>query len=162
MGGDHPETREPAHVMTGSVALTVLVRGARLVAGFAASIVTARALGPAGRGEYFFVVALSTIIVQFAHLGLASSNTYLVAKRPSLMGPLIANSVWVSLLAGGGVAVVAVAILGFGGWFGVPIRLLAFGVGPAPASLFYLLGRDLLVGAGRTVPFQLVATTSNL
>jgi len=140
----------------------VLVRAARLVAGFAASIVTARALGPAGRGDYFFVVALSAIVVQFAHLGLASSNTYLVARRPRLLGPLVVNSAWVALVLGGGMALIAVQALSLGGWFGVPPHLLMFAIGLAPVSLFYLLGINLLIGAGRIVAFNVIETSANV
>lgn len=61
-------------------------------------IVTARVLGPAGRGEYFLVVAYAQIAAQIANLGLQSSNTYLAATRPELVGRLLVNSLYVALI----------------------------------------------------------------
>src|SRR6266478_5082557 len=78
--------------------MTVGVRVTLIVAGLATTIITARWLGPAGRGDYFFVVALSAIAGQVVHLGLHASNAFYVAKDPKLFGALAVNSYWVSVV----------------------------------------------------------------
>lgn len=141
--------------MTSQVGLTFIMRLARLLAGIGAGIVTARALGPAGRGDYFLITTISSVIVQFGNLGLASSNTYLVAQRPSLFGPLLNNTIVVSALAGIlGAAVVA--SLEVAGIFSIAPGLLWPIVALAPITLFYLLGSNLLVGIGRITAYNLV------
>lgn len=142
---------------------TVATRAAMLAAGLAASVITARFLGPAGRGEYFFVVTLAAAVVQFGSLGLQASNTYLVATDRSLLGRLVANSVLVALVAGtvGGAAVAAASDL-FGLFPGTPGHLLWFVVALAPLTLFFLLGMNLLVGTGRIGVFNLLEAASQL
>lgn len=148
--------------MTRNVALTFVVRLVRIALGLVASVLTARALGPSGRGDYYFVVTFAALLVQFGHLGLASSNTYLVARERALLRPLVANSIWVSVMMGGGVgAFIALLILVGGLYPNVPGTLLWFAVALAPPSLFYLLGTNLLVGVGRIVAFNVIETFGN-
>jgi len=149
--------------VTGSVTVTVLVRLMKLATGVLAGIVTARALGPTGRGEYFVVVTLAAVIVQFANLGLHASNTYLVARDRSLLPALIANSSWISILAGGGLAIVA-ALLATAVGFppGLPAALIWFVVALAPAGLFFLLALNLLVGIERVRLFNVLDAASNV
>src|SRR6185295_16698317 len=59
-----------------SVVATVAVRLLIVAGGFVSSVITARLLSPAGRGEYFLVVTLAQTLAQFGNLGLQSSNTY--------------------------------------------------------------------------------------
>jgi O-antigen/teichoic acid export membrane protein len=145
------------------VALTFGVRLIRVALGLAASVLTARALGPSGRGDYYFVVTFAGVLVQFGNLGLASSNTYLVARDRSLLRGLVANSLWVSIAIGGGAgALIAIVLIGADVFPNVPSALLWLGVALAPPSLFYLLGTNLLVGVGRIVAFNLLETVANL
>ncbi len=149
--------------MRRKVAVTFGVRLLRVALGLAASILTARALGPSGRGDYYFVVTFAGALVQFGNLGLASSNTYLVARDRSLLRGLVSNSLWVSIAIGGGAgALIAVVLLGADVFPNVPSALLWLGVALAPPSLFYLLGTNLLVGVGRIGAFNLLETAASL
>src|SRR5690242_11581545 len=71
-----------------AVLLTIAARFVVIAAGVVTSIMTARFLLPAGRGEYFLVLTTAQILAQFCNLGLASSNTYFVAKDRSLFPSL--------------------------------------------------------------------------
>jgi len=122
--------------MTRHVVLTFAVRAARLALGVIASVVTARALGPTGRGDYYFVVTFAGLLVQFGNVGLASSNTYLVASDRTRLAGLVANSVWVALAAGVGGALVAALLLGSGAVPGIPGALIWFGVALGPPTSF--------------------------
>jgi O-antigen/teichoic acid export membrane protein len=114
---------------------------------FVISIAVARALGPAGRGEYAVAFAVGTIGVQFGNLGLHTSNTYYVGKDRGLLGGLLANSILVSLIAGGvasGVVgcleILCPALLPVHGW------LLVLALCWVPFGLAYLLSQNLMVG----------------
>lgn len=149
--------------MSRPVLLTLLSRGIQLVSGFAGTVVTARFLGPDARGEYFYVITLTLVIVQFANLGLQSSNTFYVAREGRLLSPLVTNSVWVSLALGGGGAAVAVETLRLSGVHSSPQpSLMWFAVALAPAILFFMLGTNLLVGIQRMGVFNLAEAASNL
>jgi O-antigen/teichoic acid export membrane protein len=143
------------------VSIVVLARLFRLAAGVVIAIVTARFLGPAGRGEYFIVVTLAAVVAQFGNLGLHSSNTYYAVRDPKLVPSIIGNTVWVSLLSGGGLAagVLAGAYL-FDVFGGGANRSLWFVVVLAPLGLLLLLGENLLLGLGRTILFNAIEILS--
>jgi antigen flippase len=137
----------------GQMIATVGVRLLIVAAGFVSSVLTARWLSPRGRGEYFLIVTLAQTVAQFGNFGFQSSNTYFVARNRALAAPLLANSLWLSLLVGGGgsaLVIVALRAAGRGSvdaalWF---VALLA------PAALFYMLGSNLLVGMRRIGTFN--------
>lgn len=132
--------------MIRDVALTLFTRVVLIAAGVLTSVLTARTLGVAGRGEYFYVVTLAGVAVQFGNLGLGSSNTYFLAKDPSLLSRLAANSFWVSLVVG---TFAACGILIFEAhqtqsrWLMGSIWLLIFMV---PTTLYGLLASNLFIG----------------
>jgi O-antigen/teichoic acid export membrane protein len=130
---------------------TMAVRLLIVAGGFVSSVITARWLSPAGRGEYFFVVTVAQTLAQFGSFGLQSSNTYLVARDRSLAPSLVANSLWVSLAVGivGGAAAIVLA------GSGPATRSLAWmAAALAPATLFFMLGSNLLVGVKRFAAFN--------
>ncbi len=141
---------------------TLLSRIAILGLGFLATIITVRFLGPSGRGYYFYILTLANVITQVCLLGLHSSNTYLVAKQPTLLKPLLINSIWVSA-----VLTTLVAI-------GVYVFLLLFPhhslysyhlfwiIFLAPNLVYYLLASNLLVGIGRISNFNILQIIGNL
>lgn len=125
------------------------------LAGFTTSVLTARWLGPSGKGEYFFIITLANFVIQFGAFGLHSSNVYFVAKNATLLGRLTINSLWVSLVTGTVGAVIAILLVRYG--FGarhIDVGALWFIAALAPANLFLLLGTNLLLGSGRVVTFN--------
>jgi O-antigen/teichoic acid export membrane protein len=79
-----------------------------MIGPFGIAIISARMLGPEGQGRYYYVVTLATIGAQFASFGIHASNTYRVAKQPSLLSPILTNSAWIAIV-GGSVAACVVA-----------------------------------------------------
>ena len=147
--------------MIRDVALSLATRAVIISAGVITSILTARVLGVAGRGEYFYIITLANLVVQFGHLGLASSNTYTLAKDHALFACLAANSIWVSLIAGTCAAFVMLLLAA--GWNvtkwveSYTWLLLVMG----PAMLYSLLASNLLIGLERIRQynlFQIVST----
>jgi O-antigen/teichoic acid export membrane protein len=149
------KVQEWLKLLNNDILLTVGSRFLLLFFGFANSIIYARFLGPEGRGVVFLVITIATAIVQFGNLGLYASNTYLVARDKSVLGGLIANSVWVSLWVGGIslVTVLVMQLLRYSA--GVSGSYLWFAAAFAPPILFYMLGVNLLVGVNRFKTFNL-------
>lgn len=136
--------------MSGDVLATAGVRGLIVATGLASSIITARFLGPSGRGEYFFAIVLTTTVVQFANLGLQASNTYLVAEREKLLRSLAVNSFWIALAVGGGMGVaVALVLSQLEAFSSTPASHLWLGAALVVPILFFLLGTNLLVGVNQ-------------
>ena len=136
--------------MLRQIALTAGTRLGLTVFGLVTSIVTARFLGQSGRGDYFFMVTLAALIVQFANLGLPSSNTYFAARDPERTPQLVANALWVSLGVGGGLGVgIALFAHAVGMLQDTPASYLWLAAALAPPTLFYLLVTVILVGRGQ-------------
>ena len=141
--------------MLRQIALTAGTRLGLTVFGLVTSIVTARFLGQSGRGDYFFMVTLAALIVQFANLGLPSSNTYFAARDPERTPQLVANAIWISLGVGGGLgAGIALFAHAAGMLQDTPASYLWLAAALAPPTLFYLLVTVILVGRGQIRSFN--------
>jgi O-antigen/teichoic acid export membrane protein len=142
------------------VALSLATRAVTIAAGVITSILTARVLGVAGRGEYFYIITLASMVVQFGHLGLVSSNTYRLAKDHTLLPRLAANSMWVSCIAGTCTAFVVLLLVA--GWnvtkWGESHAWLLLVMGPA--MLYSLLASNLLIGLARIRQYNIFQIVS--
>jgi len=139
---------------------TIAVRLLIVAGGFVSSVLTARWLSPAGRGEYFLVVTLAQMLAQFGNFGLQSSNTYLAARKTELAGALLANSMWVSIVVGGLGSLLVILVATTAGGATASLRLWLV-VLLAPATLFYMLGTNLLVGLKQIETYNRFQLASN-
>lgn len=139
--------------------LTIFTRIIILFAGFVTSILTARLLGPDGRGLYFYALTIAALVTQFGSLGFASSNTYFVAREPAYLGALAANSAWLSMLV---LVVASLIVLIVAGSHGALSLLMLSAVLLGTSALFFMLFSNLLVGVQRLVAFNLLQIGSNL
>ena len=110
--------------------------GTRLVvlaAGFLIGIVSARGLGPAGRGIYAATVTSAALIVQFGNFGLSSAILYFVSRRQRRSGTFLAVA-WIA-----GTALLALCL---------PVHVILRRAGIAPAaSLLVALWAPALLAA---------------
>jgi O-antigen/teichoic acid export membrane protein len=140
--------------------MTVGVRITLVFSGLATTIITARWLGPAGRGDYFFVVALSAIAGQVVHLGLHASNAFCVAKNPKLFGALAVNSYWASVMLGGAAAAIGIAAIVCFGQSKHGFDALVWALLLTPTGLATLYIGNLYVGAGRITEYNAIQLAS--
>lgn len=143
-------------VLNIDITITVLSRFLLLILGFISSIIYARFLGPEGRGAIFLVLTVASMIVQFGSLGLHTSNTYLVARDKSLLGGLLANSIWVSIFITSLSMATVLIIQKTHLLPGIPAAYLWFAAAFAAPMLFYMFGANLLVGINRIRTFNLL------
>lgn len=139
------------------IALTAGTRAG--LTGFAliTSVLTARFLGQSGRGDYFFMVTLSALIVQFANLGIPASNTYFAARNPERTPQLLANAVWIALVVAGGLGAGVALFAQLSGMLeDTPARFLWLAAALAVPSVFYLLVTSILVGRGQIRSFNAI------
>ncbi len=69
----------------------------KLVVGLVISVVTARALGPEGRGEYNLLILIITTLTTLFNFGIPGSNTYFVAQKKIEKGKLMRGSFLIAL-----------------------------------------------------------------
>ncbi|KYK32159.1 MAG: hypothetical protein AYK18_16205 [Theionarchaea archaeon DG-70] len=79
-----------------------------------AGIITARALGPDGKGQYTLIILLPTLLIYIGHAGLGASSVYFIGKRRYTVAEVTSN-LMISAIAIGGMLLVLglVGILGF-------------------------------------------------
>src|SRR2546426_4225131 len=138
------------------VALTLLTRGLTILLGLVGSIVTARWLGPEGRGILAIISVVTGLALQFGSLGLHSGNAYFVAREPGLAPGVLGNASVLSLVLGTGAALAAIAgFLGEPRWFaGVPFILLVVASATLPFHFLNLFFQNALLGMHEVKAFN--------
>lgn len=91
----------------------IAVRLFGVVAGLATSAVTARVLGPADRGVYFYVITMAMVLSTFGNLGAPGANGYFAAREPATARVLARWSMIGALVIGGGLAGLFEAVTAF-------------------------------------------------
>jgi O-antigen/teichoic acid export membrane protein len=160
MIGD-PEVRppeQPRRTLGLDVLLTLGNKVGVLVLNVAGTIVVARTLGPTGRGSIAVAFALTLLLVQFGSLGFQSANPYFAARDPRRLGAIIANSVWLSVVVGTALVVVAILVrwqfpAALRGLDWTEVLIVSVGI---PAALAMSLLQSVLLAEGRMVAYNAV------
>jgi O-antigen/teichoic acid export membrane protein len=114
-----------------------------MVCNFVASIIIARTLGPAGRGDFFLAVTAVNLGVQFGSLGLQMSMTLLAAKHPAKIAELLGNTALITLFAGVFSVIAGVIVAPF---WPASKWLLSLALANIPFNLGFMLMQGILVG----------------
>jgi O-antigen/teichoic acid export membrane protein len=140
-----------------NAAATLGSRAALLLIGLVSSIVVIRTLGPSGRGVYATAATLSVIGIQLANLGLHASNTWAVSREPGLRSALIGNSLVLSVVLGGIVAVLVGGVLLVDpAVLELPLALLLVALVTIPLGLGYLFLQSIALGVGSIRAYNLI------
>ena len=128
--------------------------GVRIVgyaAGLGASVVIARALGPAGRGLYAFPLALLAVVMAVSTLGLEHANIYLAGKGVPVRD-LWASGTRASVAIGATACIIVTSAYGLAGgdaFGGLPFLWIAVTVAQVPLLLQILYRSSALQLDGR-------------
>jgi O-antigen/teichoic acid export membrane protein len=126
---------------------TYVTRMLLLLIGIASSVLTARLLGPEGRGVLAIMTSITLIGVQFGNLGFHGSNTFYVAKSKNLLPILIGNSLLIAVVLGFSTAMLIWMF--FNIWTNlIPLNgiYLILPLIAIPLGLFSLFIHNLLIG----------------
>jgi O-antigen/teichoic acid export membrane protein len=134
-----------------SAKLIILADASILLANVASSLIGARALGPAGRGDLLIVAIWPPVVAMIAGLGLPAAYRYRMAKDPSLVSALFSNAVIYAVVVGGvSIAVAELLVPRLVGersdWVMLLVRIYQVNI---VAALFLDLMRGLLEGTRR-------------
>ena len=138
------------------------MRYASLLVGLVLSVLIARAVGPTGRGQYYFPLLVVQTLQAVLHLSFDTANVFLVSQRRAPWGDLVGHVGMIGLLMG-----VAGVSVGMACWLTLRHSLLAeiplghFALALAPLILAfhqqYLAG--LLLLRGSVITIQAIALT---
>lgn len=124
---------------------------------------TARMLGPAGRGAYTAALVFGVLGSQFGNLGMHSANTYYVGRDRNLFPQLLSNSLCIASVVGGFIALVLWIFFTFrSAWAPVHGELLAIALFLIPATLAQLLLQNLLIGIQNVKWYNIIDITARV
>lgn len=128
---------------------------------FVSALITARSLGADGRGTYYLAATFAASLTQFGNAGLQSANIYHVSHDESLLPALIGNSVWMSILATGGLALIGIelAYVSHGVIHLDQVPYLWLAACYAPAATFFLVAPVVLTGVHQFRLYNLFQAT---
>jgi len=138
-------------VIARSAKLIFITDSTILLSTMISSLVGARALGPAGRGDLLVVVLWPPVVAMLAGLGLPTAYRYWMAKEPERVSRLFSNAVIYTMVVG----VISIALADLivphlvGNRSADVMRLLRIYQINIPAALFLNLMRGLLEGTRR-------------
>jgi O-antigen/teichoic acid export membrane protein len=120
-----------------------------IIGSLGVTILTARMLGPEDRGRYYYFITLAAVGMQFASLGIHVSNTYLVARTPSLLPQILTNTAWIAVIGGVTAAAGAVVfdLVSSGSSLNVTFALMLIVL--MPSTLLFLYLTNLVVALNR-------------
>jgi len=126
---------------------TYATRLASVIIGLGTAVAVARALGPEGRGAFAAAMAISALGIQFANLGLSTSNIYYAARDKAHVPQLIGNSLAASGAFGLAIILIFIGVRwGFGAFDDLNGLLLVGALAWIPIGLCYLLLTSILLG----------------
>ena len=119
--------------------------------GVVTSLLSARFLGPAGRGDLLVIMLWPPVCARLVALGFASANRYWVAKDPTCVSTLFSNAIIFGLVVGGTTLALAEVIIPHlvGERSAETMWLVRLYLVNIPAALILLLMLGLLDGARR-------------
>ena len=110
--GPEPPRRRERPSLFGSAILTYGTNLTVAVLSLANVLIVARVLGPTGRGDVAFLIAVATMTGQLAGLSISEANGNLAGTQPRLRPALATNSLLFSLGLGAAAAVLVAGVVG--------------------------------------------------
>ncbi len=107
-----PETC-PSERFAQSAVNLIATRIVSLVSMFAIAVITARGLGPSGRGSLAVLSSLNLAFIQLGNFGFFGANTYHVARDRSLISKALSNSVVHAAAIGSCCSLISLGLLYF-------------------------------------------------
>lgn len=163
---DLDDDRRPKSLV-GAAAATFATNGATVAFSLLNVLILARSLGPTGRGEIAFVIAVWVLTAGLATLGFEEANANFGGRHPERRAALAGNSVVAALVLGGlGAGLVGLLMTLVPGARGeVHLGLLLFALATLPSgllgqSLKFLLQSDYRFGVTNLAWFASPALTA--
>src|SRR4029450_7647963 len=80
-------------------------QGAMMVIGLVNGIITARWLGPTGRGQFQLLSLLPVMLSNFVKLGIPQASVFYMRRKGASASDVASNSIWFAFVMGGAAVV---------------------------------------------------------
>jgi O-antigen/teichoic acid export membrane protein len=139
-----------------SVAITFTNRIIIVFIGIVSSIITARWLGPAGKGTLAVLWIIVGLGVQFGNFGFHSSNVYFIARDKILAPRIASNSLWFGLTIGLLISVGIICLYRVNSnlFSSIPFNLLLVTVILIPFKLLLLFFQNIFLGLQKLLAYN--------
>jgi O-antigen/teichoic acid export membrane protein len=158
LGAPTPEVSHQVNLWPGflsKVAGTLGARGILLFLTFLSSVISARYLGPEGRGVYAVLTVISGVAIQLGNFGLHAANTFFLGRDRSLRNQIVSNSAWISGTIGLGLIVILIPMRPWLWDSAIYSRWVYYAaIASIPFGLFYLLAQNIRLGMGQIASFN--------
>ncbi len=140
------------------VAFTMAVRLSIAACSLSTGLIVARGLGTYGAGVIAALTVITMLAINIASLGLPSAVTYMTARRPEMLRPILIGAIFFALAAGATVGG-AIILAGYArpGLLGqVPVKLLAIASFAIPFQMIAVFALSLYLGLERIRSYNLL------
>lgn len=154
--GPKPEAAGGVFVRMSTV--TLLTRAILILVSMGASIVTARVLGPTGKGELSIIILAPVLFINLGGIAITSANVFLIGNKKAALNEVFWNSAFISICLG----VLLIAAFGAARPLILPFfqnaepSLLLIAVMTIPFSLFYSYGLFIPLGERKIAVYNLL------
>jgi len=139
-----------------SVAITFGTKVSIVIIAIASSIITARWLGPAGKGIFAVLWVIVGLGVQFGNFGFHASNVYFTSRDKALVSKIASNSLWfgltIGLLISGGV--IYLYRINSNLFSNIPFTLLLITVILIPFKVLLLFFQNIFLGLQKILTYN--------
>jgi O-antigen/teichoic acid export membrane protein len=139
-----------------TVAITFTSRVIIVSIGIASSIITARWLGPAGRGVFTVLWVIVGLGVQFGNFGFHASNVYFTARDKTLASKIASNSLWFGLTIGLLISAGIICLYRVNSnlFSSIPFALLLITVISIPFKILLLFFQNIFLGLQKILAYN--------
>ncbi|MBU1318880.1 MAG: oligosaccharide flippase family protein [candidate division Zixibacteria bacterium] len=147
-----------------STVTTLASKVLTILFGTLTGVLTARALGPSGRGTLSVILSTVLIGVIFGEFGLIEANAYMAAGDRRKSAKLTVNSLWSSMGFGTltGCVIVALYLISPDIFEAIPLSLMIVGLISVPFVMLGLMLQRIYLGQNRIVQFNAYDLISKL
>ena len=157
--------KEPTQGTVGGVfvkksAFTLFTRLALILSALGASIVTARILGPAKKGELAIILLAPNLLINLGGIAITSANVFLIGSKKWKLNEIFWNSIVFAFILGG---ILIAAFFIFYPWIHTLFKnadelLLRIAVFSIPLSLLYEFGIFIPLGQRKVILYNCLKT----
>jgi len=139
-----------------TVAITFTSRIIIVFIGIASSIITARWLGPAGKGVFAILWVIVGLGVQFGNFGFHASNVYFTSRDKTIVSKMASNSLWSGLTIGLLISVGMICLYRVNSnlFSSIPFTLFLITVFSIPFKLLLLFFQNIFLGLQKILAYN--------
>lgn len=139
--------------------ITFSCRVLQLILGMGVSVIIARILGPAGKGEFALAILLSMLLVSFIDLGIGQASVYYIGQKKYSLGQVFGINIIFCLILSIAAGVIGICIIIFWAntlFAAVPREFLLLALAAVPFQIFLFFANNILLGLQKIKSYNFI------